>query len=64
MNKRNFIKTTAAATAGTILPGLSACKEDKNQPILNWAGNLTYIPKISTSNTMDELIYLIRKRKK
>ncbi len=65
MNKRNFIKTTAAATAGTILPGLSACKEDKNQPILNWAGNLTYHTKnIDYPNTMDELIYLIKKKEK
>jgi len=41
MNKRQFLKTSGALVAGTILPR-SAFGEEQGAPRTNWAGNLTY----------------------
>ncbi len=65
MNKRNFVKTTAALTASAIFPGVPGCTEKKGEPISNWAGNLTYHTKnINYPESLDELTSIIKKQKK
>ena len=65
MNKRNFVKTTAALTAGVIFPAVPGCKEENKEPISNWAGNLTYHTKnIHFPENLDELTSIIKKQKK
>ena len=65
MNKRNFVKTTAALTASAIFPGVPGCTEKKGEPISNWAGNLTYHTKnINYPDSLDELTSIIKKQKK
>lgn len=65
MNKRNFVKTTAALTASAIFPGVPGCTEKKGEPISNWAGNLTYhTQNINYPESLDELTSIIKKQKK
>ncbi|MEX2400474.1 MAG: D-arabinono-1,4-lactone oxidase [Rhodothermales bacterium] len=43
MDKRTFLKTSAAVVAGGLLSPLAACRsEEMAAPRTNWAGNLTY----------------------
>ena len=47
MDKRTFLKTSAALATGTVFSKLIACTPTmKNEPLKNWSGNLEY----STSN--------------
>jgi alditol oxidase len=50
MNKREFIKSTAAMLAGTSITGL-ACKKKPMEPIFNWSGNLEYATRKLLSPT-------------
>ncbi len=50
MKRKDFIKTTAAFTAGTTLLPFASCKEDKKEMVAesmrtNWAGNYAYRAK-------------------
>ncbi len=43
MDKRAFLKTSAALATGTVFSQLIACTPTmKNEPLKNWSGNLTY----------------------
>jgi len=43
MDKRAFLKTSAALATGTVFSQLIACTPNmKNEPLKNWSGNLTY----------------------
>src|SRR5690606_30450288 len=50
MNKRKFLKLSTALITGSTLAPLAGCNVNmKNDPIKNWAGNLTY----GTSNIFE-----------
>ncbi len=62
MDKRAFLKTSAALAAGTVFSQLLACTSNmKNEHLKNWAGNLEY----STSNvhypkTLEEVQEIVK----
>lgn len=47
MNRKKFLQTTSALAGGIILADITACNNPQkitvmNEPLVNWAGNLTY----------------------
>lgn len=65
MKKRTFIKTSAALSIGSMIPGIQSCKADNKEPITNWSGNLTYHTRdIDFPNSVDELASIIKKKSK
>jgi xylitol oxidase len=67
MKRKDFIKTTAAFTAGTTLLPIISCKEDKKEMVAeavrtNWAGNYNYHAKnLYEPSTVSEVQSLMKK---
>src|SRR5258705_11960065 len=62
MDKKTFLKTSAAVMSGIALSRLISCKGETHEPRTNWAGNLTYsTDNIYTPETVTELQQTIKK---
>ena len=60
MDKREFLKTTGAIVAGSMLPSVLAGQEPAG-PRENWAGNLTYsTDRLYTPGTVDEVRQVVK----
>lgn len=65
MNKREFLKSTGALVAGSMMPRLSAGQPPLAAPRTNWSGNLTFsTSNVQTPGTVDELCSLIKSSQK
>jgi alditol oxidase len=61
MNKRTFLKTSSTMLAGSLLAPLLSC-EKQEQPLTNWAENLTYSTgNVSYPKTVEEVQEVVSK---
>ncbi|HLZ16973.1 MAG TPA: FAD-binding protein, partial [Cyclobacteriaceae bacterium] len=61
MDKRTFLKTSAALASGSLFTPLIGYPQER-KPVKNWAGNLTYhTDKIHVPNSVAELQEVIKK---
>jgi xylitol oxidase len=61
MNKRQFLKTSGAAAAGSVLSRFSAGQQQP-APRENWAGNITYsTDAVGTPANIDEVCQMVKK---
>jgi xylitol oxidase len=60
MNKREFLKTSSALLASTLLPKLTPAQIAPDRHT-NWAGNYTYSTKnLDQANTVEDVIPSVR----
>lgn len=65
MDKKTFLKTSAAVMSGIALSRLISCKTQPSEPRTNWAGNLTYsTDNLYTPETIAELQQTVKNYKK
>jgi xylitol oxidase len=62
MDKKTFLKTSAAVMSGIALSRLISCKTQTHEPRTNWAGNLTYsTDDLYTPETVAEMQQTVKK---
>jgi len=74
MDKRTFLKTSSLLLSGAMLSPFQGCKPDPNkenlsqsreEPLKNWAGNLTYsTDKVHYPRTIEQVQEMVRKHDK